>query len=181
MGPKVSLLANARLPLRRHSVADFSNAPRFTHFRSFLHDGYAVALLERTLKLADTAAKHVSGTADHVKGFAADQTDRDAMESLLNDVVVWDGAPQAVVANAGYAKYSPVVSMSPAVWDRHIDINLSGTFHLCQLAAQHMVAVRQPGVTDSGVVQSCTGTQRPGGRLLRHEGRVAAADQNPGR
>ena len=33
MGPKVSLLANARLPLRRHSVADFSNAPRFTHFR----------------------------------------------------------------------------------------------------------------------------------------------------
>src|SRR6478672_13887824 len=32
-GPKVSLLANARLPLRRHSVADFSNAPRFTHFR----------------------------------------------------------------------------------------------------------------------------------------------------
>jgi hypothetical protein len=33
LGPKVSLLANARLPLRRHSVADFSNAPRFTHFR----------------------------------------------------------------------------------------------------------------------------------------------------
>ena len=33
MGPKVSLLANARLPLRRHSVADSSNAPGFTHFR----------------------------------------------------------------------------------------------------------------------------------------------------
>jgi hypothetical protein len=33
LGPKVSLLANARLPLRRHSAADFSNAPRFIHFR----------------------------------------------------------------------------------------------------------------------------------------------------
>jgi len=33
LGPKVSLLTNTRLPLRRHSVVDSSNAPGFTHFR----------------------------------------------------------------------------------------------------------------------------------------------------
>lgn len=112
--------------------------------RRFLADGHAVALLERTPDLATAAAADLAG-GDDVRGFGADQTDRAAVESALAEVVTWGGAPRAVIANAGYAKYSPIVEMTPAVWDRHIDINLSGTFHLCQVAAQHMLAARQPG------------------------------------
>lgn len=111
--------------------------------RRFLEDGHAVAVLDRTPEVAaEVAAKF--GTSG-VRGFAADQTDRAALEIALANVVSWGGAPRAVIANAGYAKYSPIAEMTQAVWDRHIDINLSGTFHLCQIAAQHMIAARQPG------------------------------------
>jgi NAD(P)-dependent dehydrogenase (short-subunit alcohol dehydrogenase family) len=112
--------------------------------RSFLSSGHAVAVLDRTPELARGASATL-GADGHVAAFAADQTDRDALKATLADVVAWGGAPHAVVANAGYAKYSPILSMDSAVWARHVDVNLTGTFHLCQLAAQHMVAARQPG------------------------------------
>src|SRR5262249_10918252 len=50
--------------------------------RRFLDDGYAVAALERSEELAESAAAAIqsSGTA---RGFAADQTDRAQLEAAL--------------------------------------------------------------------------------------------------
>lgn len=112
--------------------------------RRFLDDGYAVAALERTEELAVSAAESVERHGP-ARGFAADQTDRARLEAALSAATQWGGPPDAVVANAGYAKFSPIVSMSPTVWDRHLGVNLSGTFHLCQLAAQHMIAEQRSG------------------------------------
>ncbi|KUI22555.1 SDR family NAD(P)-dependent oxidoreductase [Mycobacterium sp. GA-2829] len=113
--------------------------------RRFLREGYAVAVLDRMPALAESAAAAHTASTDDIRGFAADQTDYDALQAALDEVVRWRGAPHAVVANAGYAKYSPIESMTPAVWNRHIGVNLTGTFHVCQLAAQRMIAERQPG------------------------------------
>lgn len=112
--------------------------------RRFLDDGYAVAALERTEELAVSAAESVERHGP-ARGFAADQTGRAKLEAALSAAIQWGGPPHAVVANAGYAKFSPIVSMSPTVWDRHLGVNLSGTFHLCQLAAQHMIAEQRSG------------------------------------
>ncbi|MGW4340346.1 SDR family NAD(P)-dependent oxidoreductase [Rhodococcus koreensis] len=112
----------------------------------FLADGYAVAVLERTKELAVTAAARTApDAAASLRGFAADQTDRLQIEEAVAAAVEWGGTPSAVVANAGYAKYSPILTMPAKTWSRHIDVNLTGTFHVCQVAAQHMADSRQGG------------------------------------
>ncbi|MGW5149411.1 SDR family NAD(P)-dependent oxidoreductase [Rhodococcus koreensis] len=110
--------------------------------KRFLADGYAVVALERTENLCAAARTGVSGP---LLTLAADQTDRMQVEEALRAAVEWGGAPSVVVANAGYAKYGPILTMPANTWNRHIDVNLTGTFHLCQVAAQHIADGRHGG------------------------------------
>ncbi|MDI9978715.1 SDR family oxidoreductase [Rhodococcus sp. IEGM 1307] len=108
----------------------------------FLADGYAVVALERTEKLCAAARTGVSGP---FLALAADQTDRAQVEDALTTAVEWGGGPSAVAANAGYAKYGPILTMLANTWNRHIDVNLTGTFYLCQVSAQRIADRRQGG------------------------------------
>lgn len=106
--------------------------------RRLLTDGYRVAGLERTPELADQAgAQFPDGGIDT---FAADQTDPEAVREAFGQIVEHAGAPRLVVANAGYAKFGALLTMPVKTFRRHVDVNLVGTFAVCQTAAQAMVA-----------------------------------------
>ena len=49
------------------------------------------------------------------------------------------------MANAGYAKFGSVLEMSATTWQRHVDVNLNGTFHMLQVSAQTMAQARRGG------------------------------------
>ncbi|RQP12569.1 MAG: SDR family oxidoreductase [Microbacteriaceae bacterium] len=112
--------------------------------RALVDDGYRVAVLDRDQELADAAADALAAP-DRVRGFAADQESAEAVELAFAAVRDWSGAPDVTVANAGYAKFGALLDMPARTWNRHVAINLSGTFFTVQAAARAMVADRRSG------------------------------------
>jgi NAD(P)-dependent dehydrogenase (short-subunit alcohol dehydrogenase family) len=75
----------------------------------------------------------------------ADQTARASVEDAFGSVVEQLGVPTVIVANAGYAKFGGWLEMSPRDFERHVGVNLVGTFHVVQSAARHMRDARSEG------------------------------------
>ena len=112
----------------------------------FAKEGASLALLDRTEELAEPAVKAAKENgARQVIGLAADQVRADAVDAAVNEAVAKFGRLDVVVANAGYARLGSILDMSPKTWDLHININLNGTFYLCQAAARHMAEARLGG------------------------------------
>lgn len=112
--------------------------------QALLSDGYRVAVLERDQELADAAAA-VLDAPGAVRGFASDQESPAAVQAAFDAVREWGGAPAVTVANAGYAKFGGLLDLPEHTWNRHVAINLSGTFFTVQAAARTMVDAKQDG------------------------------------
>lgn len=63
---------------------------------------------------------------------AADVADVDAVRELLAGVSARHGHVDVLVANHAYMAMAPFLEQSPEDWWRHLEVNLSGTFHLVQ-------------------------------------------------
>lgn len=123
--------------------------------------GHALALFERD---ETTAAALRQDMPDDCLVLAADQTDRGAIDQAMDEVRAHFGRLDVAVANAGYAKFTGFLEMEPAVWDRHVAINLSGTFHICQAGARLIAEGRRGG--SIAVISSSLG--------LRHADQIGA-------
>lgn len=110
--------------------------------RRYRDDGYRLVLFERDEAAADAAAKQFGGD---VLAAAADQTVRAQVDAAMDRVDQELGRLDVVVANAGFAKFGTVLDMSAADWERHVAINLNGSFHVCQSAARLMASKRSGG------------------------------------
>ena len=101
--------------------------------------GLKVAVLD----LNETAAQRVTddlraegGTA---LGVGVDVTDRAAVEHAFAKVRSELGPTTVLVTSAGMFDFSPFADITVESWSRIIDVNLTGTFHCCQLALPDMV------------------------------------------
>jgi NAD(P)-dependent dehydrogenase (short-subunit alcohol dehydrogenase family) len=120
-------------------------------------EGARVALVDRSLDLlSETQAQCKEAGAD-VVCIAMDQTDRTAVESGATQAAAELGPVDLLFANAGYGKFSRFIDTPMREWERHVSVNLTGTFNVCQVIAQAMVNRRQGGSivinTSSGAVQ----------------------------
>jgi 2-hydroxycyclohexanecarboxyl-CoA dehydrogenase len=70
---------------------------------------------------------------------AADVSDRRALEEAFGKVRTELGPVHILVTSAGVVDFCPFADISPQSWGRIIDVNLTGTFHCCQLALPDMV------------------------------------------
>ena len=71
----------------------------------------------------------------------ADVRDRAAIDSALAAIDPLDVA----IGNAGIVQSAPFLEITPEQWRDHLDINLTGCFHLGQAAARLMVDRGRPG------------------------------------
>lgn len=95
--------------------------------------------------VADRDAGGAAKTADAIAGWggeavavACDQTDPAAVAELFGDVV--GERLDVCIANAGFGRFASVLEQDLTGWLAHIDINLTGTFLVCQAAARTMAA-----------------------------------------
>lgn len=96
---------------------------------------------------ARVACLDVSGeanrrTAEGIRGFALtlDVTDAAAVEDAVSEVVDRLGAVDVLVNSAGIGGRGPALTYSHRLMDRVLDVNLKGTFYMCQSAGRRMVA-----------------------------------------
>jgi 2-hydroxycyclohexanecarboxyl-CoA dehydrogenase len=101
--------------------------------------GYKVAVLD----LDEQAAQRVTDDlrADGVTALAvgADVTDRSAVENAFAKVRSELGPVQVLVTSAGLFGFCAFTEITIESWSRIIDVNLTGTFHCCQVALPDMI------------------------------------------
>lgn len=102
-------------------------------------DGATVAVLDLDGAAADAAAKGIEAAGGTAVGVAADVTDRPGVEAAVADVAERLGPPTILVNNAGLQGFTPFLKIPVELWQRILDVNLTGTFHCCQVVLPHML------------------------------------------
>lgn len=114
-----------------------------------------VALFDREESLLDeTAAACRKLGATEVLTAAVDQTDREAVIEGVGSVVARFDGIDVLFANAGYGQFAPFLAVSPRAWQRHVDVNLNGTFYVCQEVGK---AMAERGAGGAIVVNASSG------------------------
>jgi NAD(P)-dependent dehydrogenase (short-subunit alcohol dehydrogenase family) len=70
-----------------------------------------------------------------------DVSDRAAVDAGMNAL----GQIDVVCSNAGIVESAPFLDVTQANWQKHLDINLTGCFNVCQSAVRKMVASKTRG------------------------------------
>jgi NAD(P)-dependent dehydrogenase (short-subunit alcohol dehydrogenase family) len=88
-----------------------------------------------------------------------DVTDEDAVARAVRDIVDTHGRLDVVVNAAGVAGGGPVHLVDGTEWDRVMDVNLKGTFHVCKHAGAQMVAQRSGSIVNIASIEGIEGTE----------------------
>jgi 2-hydroxycyclohexanecarboxyl-CoA dehydrogenase len=102
--------------------------------------GHRVAVLDLDGSGASRVAKELTENGVEAVGVTADISDRAAVEAAYAEVRSALGPIEILVTSAGLVAFEDFADITPEKWNRLIDVNLTGTFHCCQLALPDMVA-----------------------------------------
>jgi 2-hydroxycyclohexanecarboxyl-CoA dehydrogenase len=101
--------------------------------------GHKVAALDLNGEAAQRVAEELRAEGMTALGLAADVSDRSAVEEAFAKVRTELGPVTILVTSAGAVDFAPFTEIKLDAWQRLIDINLTGTFHSCQLAVPDML------------------------------------------
>ncbi len=112
------------------------------HCERFADEGADVIALD-----AEAAADELRSTATEVENRGrrcatglADVSELEAMTAAIDDGAAELGRLDVVVANAGvHLPGAPAWELDPQVWQRTLDINLTGVWHTVRASVPHMV------------------------------------------
>jgi 2-hydroxycyclohexanecarboxyl-CoA dehydrogenase len=101
--------------------------------------GHKVGVLDINGDAAQRVSEHLRRQGVTALGLSADVGDRSAVEEAFAKVRSELGPVHILVTSAGAVDWSPFVDISIQAWSRLIDVNLTGTFHCCQVAIPDML------------------------------------------
>lgn len=108
-------------------------------------EGAAVALLDVLPDVQETARALAADHGVAAVGLHADVTDAAAVEAAFAAAQEELGVADILVTSAGITMWGASIDVSPADWQRVLDINLNGTFYACQSFARRLLAAGRPG------------------------------------
>ena len=98
---------------------------------TFAEHGARVALVARTREQVETVAQEIG---DNAVALVCDVSNPDQVAEIFADT-----KPDILVNNAGIAESATFVNTTDDMWQRHIAINLSGTFYCTRAALPAML------------------------------------------
>ncbi|MEJ2539584.1 MAG: 3-oxoacyl-[acyl-carrier-protein] reductase [Gemmatimonadota bacterium] len=105
--------------------------------------GAHVAIVARDGEKAAAAAQELPG--ERHGGFACDVSDGDAVSETVSQVESELGPVSILINNAGITRDNILLRLKDEDWDRVLDVNLKGAFHLIRAVARGMMK-RRDGV-----------------------------------
>ena len=102
-------------------------------------EGAAVVVSDMDPKTTEETAATIAGEHGKAKGIAADVTDRESVERLIQGAVDAFGRLDVLVCCAGIIRDNLVYKMTDDDWDAVIDTHLKGTFFAARAAQKVMV------------------------------------------
>ncbi len=104
--------------------------------------GLKVAVLDLNEQAAQRVTAELRADGVTSVGVGADVTDRAAVEQAFAKVRSELGPVTVLVTSAGLFGFSAFTEITAEAWARVVDVNLTGTFHCCQVALPDMVAAK---------------------------------------
>ena len=101
--------------------------------------GHKVAVLDLNGEAAQRVAEELRADGVTALAVAADVSDRAAVEDAFGKVRSELGPVHILVTSAGAVDFAPFTEISQRAWQKLIDVNLTGTFHCCQVAVPDML------------------------------------------
>ena len=102
--------------------------------------GHRIVVLDLDGGRAERVAGEIrTGGADAL-AVTVDVADRAGVEEAFAKVRADLGPTEILVTSAGAISFDDFGDIKPEVWQRIVDVNLTGTFHCCQVALPDMVA-----------------------------------------
>jgi NAD(P)-dependent dehydrogenase (short-subunit alcohol dehydrogenase family) len=101
--------------------------------------GAKVAVADRKFELAQETAERCRAAGVDAEAFEFDQAVAESVEACVASVAERFGKIDALFANAGTGRFSPLVDMPKKDFDMVLQINLNGTFYVCQEVARRMI------------------------------------------
>src|ERR1044071_305954 len=107
----------------------------------FAGEGAQVILAARSVDQVKQAADEIaSATAARVLPLVCDVTETGSIDSLFEAVKESFGrGADIMVNNAGIAESAPLTRTDNELWQRHLAVNLSGTFYCMRAALPEMI------------------------------------------
>ena len=108
--------------------------------RALAARGTRVAVMDIDDHGAQRVAENLREGGAEALAVAVDVTERSAVEAAFAKFRNELGPVTILVTSAGLVGFEPFTDISLESWQRIIDVNLTGTFHCCQVAVPDMVA-----------------------------------------
>ncbi len=117
--------------------------------------GARVSMIARRAELLEKEAAAMPGEA---AGFAADVSDRAALEAAIAAATAHFGAPHGLFANAGSGgQFGPLASYEPEAFEQLLRVNLVGPFLAMRAVLPAMVAAGAGSIVLTGSLASARG------------------------
>lgn len=113
--------------------------------RRLAADGARTVLTDIDTSALDSVATDIQAAGGDALTYALDVTQRAQVEQVFADVTAQWGVPQVIAHIAGIAKDHHFLDITDEDWQRTIDVNLTGSFLVAQVAARALVAADLPG------------------------------------
>ena len=112
----------------------------------FAKNGDAVVIADLHAEQAQKAAVDLSemGGLGSI-GFECDNTKPEQVSAMVQRVITRFGKIDVLVNNAGICPFLEVMEMTPDIWQRTLDVNLTGAFHCTQIVAREMIKLGKGG------------------------------------
>lgn len=124
----------------------------------FAREGAGVVLVGRHREVLDEVAASIRANGGRSEVFDGDVSNRDVNRGAVQTCVDAFGRHDIMVANAGIAEFGPFLEGTDRDWQRHIDIDLRGTWLAVQESAREMVREGHGGAI---VIVSSTNAFQP--------------------
>ncbi len=125
----------------------------------FAKEGATVAVAARTLVEVRRVADEIeAATGAKALSLVCDVTDIEAIqEALLAIRETFGRGPDILINNAGIAESAPLTKTSNDLWERHIAINLTGSFYCTREALPEMLERRWGRIINIASIAGKTG------------------------
>lgn len=123
-------------------VTGGSSGIGFAIARTLGYAGVKIAVVNRLEASGSEAASNLSEEGIEAKAFPCDVSRKDDVEAMVEAVEKTLGPVDILVNSAGINIRKKALEFDPAEWDQILDINLKGTFLICQTVGGRMVERR---------------------------------------
>ncbi len=143
----------ARLAEKIALVTGAANGIGEAAARRLAADGARLVATDVEMERLTEVCQSIASTGAEVMQYVLDVRKRDQIQGVFDDVEAKWGVPHVVAHIAGTVVIHHYLDIKDEDWDRVIDINLTGTFLVTQIAARAMV---KAGIAGSIVMMAST-------------------------